>query len=262
MLDLGAGLGALTAPLAATGAHVIAVERDERYARRLRHRFGALPNVTVVAADLRTVALPRRDFHVVANIPFATTQALLRRLLDPPRPALKSALLVVEAGAARGLCSWSRQPEGAWWGARFELNRMARLGREVFVPPPRVDAQVLAVTRVTLPAHAEAALRRLLRLARQTPGRPLRALLAGRLGPGELRGLGLDPRTPAGAVTGSGWRAVVLRLSDGRASRTTPAGAGTADEGPSRTAGVAGAGAGKRGREIRTRREGRRRRQE
>jgi len=58
------------------------------------------PNVTVVAADLRTVALPRRDFHVVANIPFATTQALLRRLLDPPRPALKSALLVVEAGAA------------------------------------------------------------------------------------------------------------------------------------------------------------------
>jgi len=46
------------------------------------------------------VALPRRDFHVVANIPFATTQALLRRLLDPPRPALKSALLVVEAGAA------------------------------------------------------------------------------------------------------------------------------------------------------------------
>ncbi|MDT5037767.1 MAG: rRNA (adenine-N6)-dimethyltransferase, partial [Micromonosporaceae bacterium] len=71
VLDLGAGLGALTAPLAATGARVIAVERDLSYVRRLTARFADWPGVRVVSADLLAVPLPRRPFRVVANIPFA-----------------------------------------------------------------------------------------------------------------------------------------------------------------------------------------------
>jgi 23S rRNA (adenine-N6)-dimethyltransferase len=39
VLDLGAGSGAITAGLAATGARVIAVERDPKLAARLRRRF-------------------------------------------------------------------------------------------------------------------------------------------------------------------------------------------------------------------------------
>jgi protein-L-isoaspartate O-methyltransferase len=35
VVDVGAGAGAITAPLAATGARVLAVERDPRLARRL-----------------------------------------------------------------------------------------------------------------------------------------------------------------------------------------------------------------------------------
>ena len=67
VLDLGAGHGAITAGLVATGARVIAVERDCRLAARLRRRFDGQPQVRVVESDLRLVPLPRRDFLVVAS---------------------------------------------------------------------------------------------------------------------------------------------------------------------------------------------------
>lgn len=216
VLDLGAGLGALTAPLAATGARVIAVERDDEYARRLRGRFAGVPNVTVVTGDLRAVPLPRRPFRVVANIPFATTAALLQRLLDPPGTELLSAHLVLESGAARRLAARSRRTAGTWWGARFELRPQRRLSPDAFRPPPTVDARVLSIARVPLPPATEAALRELLRRAQRRPDRSIRALLAGRLGPGQLRALDLDPRSPARLVDAAGWRAIAQGVSPGR----------------------------------------------
>lgn len=209
VLDLGAGLGALTGPLAATGARVVAVEREESYVRSLRRRFATTPTVSVVTGDLLAVPLPRRDFHVVANIPFATTAALLRRLLDPAGTRLASAHLVVEWGAARRLVS---RP-APWWSARYELRAVRRLRRDAFVPPPTVDAEVLAIRRVPLPSGAEPVLRDLLRLAARQPDRPLRALLSGRLGPNQLRALHLDPRQPAGSVGSADWRAIAVRTA-------------------------------------------------
>jgi 23S rRNA (adenine-N6)-dimethyltransferase len=134
VLDLGAGHGALTGPLLAAGARVVAVERDRRSADFLRERF---PDARVVNDDLLSVPLPGRPYRVVANLPFATTAAAMRRLLASP--TLRRADLVLQRGAAIG---WSQR--GA---RRFTM----RLGRTIpahrFVPPPSVDAAVLVLRR-------------------------------------------------------------------------------------------------------------------
>ena len=135
VLDLGAGHGALTAALLDAGAHVVAVEVDPRAVAVLRRRFDG---VRVVEGDLLTVPLPRRPYRVVANLPFATTSATLRRLLDP-RGQLVRADLVLQRGAAIG---WSQRRV-----RRFDLRLGPTIPAHRFMPPPSVDAAVLRVTR-------------------------------------------------------------------------------------------------------------------
>lgn len=145
MLDLGAGHGALTEPLAAAGARVVAVELDRRALDVLRDRFAAHPSVRIVAGDLLDVPLPRRPYRVVANLPFATTSAALRRLLDP-RGQLRRADLVLQRGAA---IAWATEPRrrSAASRRRFDLRLGSTIPARRFVPPPTVDAALLHVAR-------------------------------------------------------------------------------------------------------------------
>lgn len=144
VLDLGAGNGAVTAELAATGARVVAVERDAALLRRLHGRFADSANVTIVAGDLRCVPLPNRPFRVVANPPFGCTTALLTRLLSPPGVPLTDAYLVLQYGAAVGLVHPHRALSRRW-SARWQFDIARRLPASSFVPPPAVDAAIVVI---------------------------------------------------------------------------------------------------------------------
>jgi 23S rRNA (adenine-N6)-dimethyltransferase len=131
VLDLGAGTGALTLPLAAVAARVVAIERDPKLARRLARRAPA--NVSVHQHDLADLWLPRRPFRVVANLPFAGSNEVVRRLLAPRVP-LVGADLIVELGTARR------------WAERSSRCTIAcTLPSSSFVPAPRCTAAVLRI---------------------------------------------------------------------------------------------------------------------
>ena len=142
VLDVGAGTGALTEPLLAAGARVVAVELHPGRAAALRERF---PGAVVVRADAGDLRLPRRPFHVVANPPFARSGALLRRLLQPGGRLL-SAHLVLQEQAARRWASPSA-PAAGRWSRVFDVSLGRRVPRRAFTPPPPVDARVLVVRR-------------------------------------------------------------------------------------------------------------------
>jgi len=146
VFDLGAGYGALTRPLARSGARVIAIELDPGLAERLRRQFSGEPLVGVVEADLRAVPLPRRPFHVVASPPFALTTFLCRRLLGDQSVRLTGAELILEWGAARWLSSSRpRDRETARWAARYDMRLVRRVPADSFSPPPRSDAAYLRI---------------------------------------------------------------------------------------------------------------------
>jgi 23S rRNA (adenine-N6)-dimethyltransferase len=217
VFDLGAGSGAITAGLAATGACVIAVERDPKLAARLRRRFDCAPNVRVVEADLRTIALPRRDFMVVASPPFSLTTALCRRLLGDPAVPLAGAELIVQWGAARWLTAhWPRDAETAWWTARYEIHITQVINSASFAPPPRVNAAWLSVRPRPVPisARGQRRLHAIVKAAYRQPTIRTDIALAGRKR--LLLSAGLDPAAPVARVTAEQWHrlAVLLDAAD------------------------------------------------
>jgi 23S rRNA (adenine-N6)-dimethyltransferase len=141
VLDLGAGEGALTGPLAEAGVRVLAVELHERRVERLRERF-AEHDVTVVHRDLDDLWLPRRPFRVVASPPYGRTTELVRLLLGSDR--LLSADLVVQRSAARRLVE---RPPRARRARRARLELGLSVPRKAFDPEPQVDSVVLRIRR-------------------------------------------------------------------------------------------------------------------
>jgi 23S rRNA (adenine-N6)-dimethyltransferase len=146
VLDIGAGRGALTAPLLSAGARVIAVERHPGRAAYLRERFAGR-DVMVVESDVLAMRLPRRPFRVVASPPYSVSTPLLRLLLAPGS-RLTAADLVLQRAAARRFCEGD--PGGAGYsrgggrlGRPWELRLGLPLPRRAFTPPPRVDSVVL-----------------------------------------------------------------------------------------------------------------------
>jgi 23S rRNA (adenine-N6)-dimethyltransferase len=214
VLDLGAGRGAITAALSASGASVIAVERDARLAAGLRRRFDGDPAVRVVEADLRHFPLPRREFLVVASPPFSLTTALCRRLLGDPAVPLAGGELVLQWGAARWLAQpRPRDEQTAWWAARYELRLAEPIGSGSFVPPPAVNAARLSIRPrpITGSAHGQRLLASLLHAAYRRPGIRAEAVLRGRRR--LLIRAAVDPATPAALLTAEQWHRLAVMLA-------------------------------------------------
>ena len=153
VVDAGAGAGALTAPLVAAGARVVAVELHPARAAALRRRFAGA-SVTVVQADVADLRLPRRPFAVVANPPFAASAALLRRL-TAPGTRLTTATLVLPSWVARRWATGHAAGAGRWRHTHH-AEVVRRLPRAAFTPPPPGDTAVLVLRRATAGAAAAA----------------------------------------------------------------------------------------------------------
>lgn len=140
VLDVGAGTGALTRPLLAVGARVVAVELNARRAAVLQERFR--DQIALVRADLRDLRLPRRPFRVLASPPYAAVSDLLAVLMSSDR--MLSADLVLQRAAARRL---ALSPPSRRHTRRYTFELGMPVPRRAFTPPPRVDSAVLLIRR-------------------------------------------------------------------------------------------------------------------
>jgi 16S rRNA (adenine1518-N6/adenine1519-N6)-dimethyltransferase len=157
-LEIGPGRGAITAPLAARAARVIAVEVDRDLAANLAAR--QIPNVSVVVADVLEVdlaelvgrdleATPKQPIRVVGNLPYNISSPILFRLLAAAAQtdAIRDATLMLQKEVADRLVA---SPGTGEYGV---LTVLTALGAEVtpmlslppgaFRPMPKVRSSVI-----------------------------------------------------------------------------------------------------------------------
>ena len=145
VLEIGAGRGALTEPLAERCRRVVAYEIDPRLFRHLMGRFRDSPNVTLVQSDFLKCELPRGLYKVCASLPFNITADVVAKLtsgLDPPQDAY----LVVQREAAERFmldCCQRSTLAACLLYPRWCVRALANIPATAFLPSPAVDAALL-----------------------------------------------------------------------------------------------------------------------
>ncbi|MBQ3888548.1 MAG: 16S rRNA (adenine(1518)-N(6)/adenine(1519)-N(6))-dimethyltransferase RsmA [Clostridia bacterium] len=156
-LEIGPGVGVLTAELAKRAKKVLAFEVDRALLPVLDETLADFSNVTVrnedvlkadLAAVLETEAAGM-DVVVCANLPYYITSPVLMKLLESRLP-IRTITVMVQKEAAERLCAAVGTREGGAvtvavaYYARAE--RLFGVGRDSFLPPPKVDSEVIRLT--------------------------------------------------------------------------------------------------------------------
>jgi 16S rRNA (adenine1518-N6/adenine1519-N6)-dimethyltransferase len=152
-LEIGPGLGALTALLAEGGYPTVAVEVDPALAAWLRRRFAGT-SVAVVETDVLIVPDEewRRRFPggatVIGNLPYVISSVIVLRLLEL-REIFPRAVLMLQKEMVARLCA---PPGGKEYGtlsvylsALGEAREEFPVRRTCFTPSPEVDSAVMTV---------------------------------------------------------------------------------------------------------------------
>ncbi len=150
VVEIGAGLGALTERLAERARRVIAVEVDARICALLRSRMAAFANVDIECADILTFPWARVGPAVVVGaIPYSITSPILVALSEQ-RGHIRRAILVMQhevAGrllAAPGTRAYGRLTLLAQY--HWRMASLLRVPRSAFFPQPDVDSSCLRAT--------------------------------------------------------------------------------------------------------------------
>jgi len=149
VLEIGPGLGTLTAVLCAAAKRVVAVEFDDILAARLPQRLSAT-NLEVVTQDILRFDFTKlpAGYKLVANIPYYLTSNLIRVISETSNPPSVAVLLVQKEVAERvaaepGAMSILSVTAQFFW--HVSLGNV--VPAELFTPPPKVDSQILILER-------------------------------------------------------------------------------------------------------------------
>lgn len=154
ILEIGPGLGTLTARLLARGSQVIALEFDQDLARSLSANLNRLDanqkNLEVLEGDIRTFNFTELapDYKVCANIPYYLTSNLIRMLCDTTNKPIVTAMLVQKEVAERVVATDSKMSILSCFAHfYYECSLGDHVPAKLFTPPPKVDSQILVLER-------------------------------------------------------------------------------------------------------------------
>ena len=155
VIEIGPGLGTLTAKLLEKAGKVIAVELDERMIKILNDRFNLYDNFTLINDDILKVDLKGiidnnlkeySEVKIVANLPYYITTPIIMKLLEE-RLNINSIIVMIQKEVADRITA---VPGDKLSGAiTYSVNYYAEaeqvefVSKNSFIPAPEVDSEVI-----------------------------------------------------------------------------------------------------------------------
>jgi len=162
VLEIGPGVGCLTAELARRAGRVVSVELDRDLLPVLEETLGEFSNVEIVPGDVLKLdleSLAAEKFGgltplVCANLPYNITTPVLTKLTESP--SFRQITVMIQREVAHRVCA---APGDSECGA-FSLLMQYRMETELlfdvppacFYPAPKVTSSVIRCTRRAQPA--------------------------------------------------------------------------------------------------------------
>ncbi len=146
VLEIGPGLGFLTAALAERAGQVIAVEKDRMLAAYLRNRFSSFQNLTIIQGDALKIETPRYT-KIVSSPPYNISSRLILLILNSQ---FKVASLLLQDEFVRRLTASSGTREygrlTVMLQCRAHAEFITNVPRSAFYPKPRVDSALVTIS--------------------------------------------------------------------------------------------------------------------
>ena len=155
VLEIGPGVGVLTAELARRAKRVVAIELDDRLIPVLGETLAEFNNVKIIHGDALKLDLSQiiRDHFsdcdsvaVCANLPYYITSPIIMALLESRLP-ISSVTVMVQKEAADRICApvGSRESGALTVAINYyaEPRMLFRVSAGSFMPPPKVNSAVI-----------------------------------------------------------------------------------------------------------------------
>jgi len=168
VLEIGPGIGVLTAELCASAKKVVAIELDKRLPDILADTLSDFNNFTLVEGDVLKLDLAsvirehfgsEKKIKVCANLPYYITSPVIMNLLEGSYP-IESITVMVQKEAGERLCAPPGSKNAGAVSAAVSYFAEAKeeffVPKESFLPAPKVDSEVIRlVLRETPPVDVD-----------------------------------------------------------------------------------------------------------
>lgn len=156
VIEIGPGMGVLTAAAAERAGKVIAVEIDKKLIPILKETLAEYDNVEIINADIMKTDLTEiveanrptdgGKVRVIGNLPYYITTPIIMKLLEESVPADSITIMMQKEVADRIKAGPGGKDYGALTvavGFYCTITHVADAPKEVFVPRPKVDSTVI-----------------------------------------------------------------------------------------------------------------------
>lgn len=150
VIEIGPGLGTLTAILAEKANKVIAIELDSKMVSILKDRFKLYNNVQIVQDDILNVDIDKiaPKAKVVANLPYYITTSIITKLI---KTNIKDITILIQKEVAERICAepGTKRAGAITYFVRYYADSkiIANVPKEYFIPSPEVESSIVKIIK-------------------------------------------------------------------------------------------------------------------